>query len=180
MSLTATVRRFRGCLDDLPHRLRRLLELRAGIGSHGPLSPAAVGVILHVTQRDEFSLLERRALRRLRRAASAGACSGAAVVNVAGSPIFASFGPADLIGAASGGVDAARYSESAPSTGAAVEQPTASGLSLASAGAGSIMLLVAAIVVGVAVIGFLVADNLGTGPGDPLWRSRWVRRFRRH
>jgi hypothetical protein len=99
---------------------------------------------------------------------------------VAGSPAFASLDPADLTGAASGGVDAVRYANSAPATGAAVKQPTASGFSLTSPGAGGIMLLVAAVVAGMVLIGFLVADNLGTGPRDPLWRSRWMHRFRRH
>jgi hypothetical protein len=62
-----------GCLPGLPRTERRVLALRAGVGTRRPLSRAAVARRLHIDGR-RVRHLERRGLRRLRRLARDGRC----------------------------------------------------------------------------------------------------------
>ena len=68
--------RFQGCLDSVPSRERRVLELRAGVGSAHTRSRAEVARLTGLRKRS-VARLERRGLKRLRTLANGGTCAGA-------------------------------------------------------------------------------------------------------
>jgi hypothetical protein len=70
------VLRFQGCLDSVPSRERRVLELRAGVGSAHTRSRAEVARLTGLRKRS-VARLERRGLTRLRTLANGGTCAGA-------------------------------------------------------------------------------------------------------
>jgi Sigma-70, region 4 len=74
--LRLLVKRFRGCLADLPRRERRVLVLRAGL--HG--RPKSRRAVAHMTGWSDRRVrhLEHAGLRALRRLAASGACGGTA------------------------------------------------------------------------------------------------------
>jgi hypothetical protein len=64
----------KGCLSQIPARLRTVLRLRAGVGARRPLSAREVGARLHISRR-RLGVLELRALRGLSRAARTTGCA---------------------------------------------------------------------------------------------------------
>jgi hypothetical protein len=74
--LRRAVQRLDGCLPSLRPRLRRVLVLRAGIGSERPHSRAGVARVLDIPVR-RVGRLERRGLRTLRRAGRTTGCADA-------------------------------------------------------------------------------------------------------
>jgi hypothetical protein len=74
--LRGTVRRLAGCLDGLRQRQRRVLVLRTGLGPRAPMSRARVGVRLDLPVA-RVARIERRGVRRLRALGEDG-CGGIA------------------------------------------------------------------------------------------------------
>jgi hypothetical protein len=115
-ALRRDVERFQGCLASVPRSERRVLALRAGVGTARPHSRTEVARITHL-KRKRVVTLERRGLRRLRALARAGACAPAG-----GSSATAAMAPGTgtalpPAGGASGdrGVVLAEHHSSAPS-----------------------------------------------------------------
>jgi hypothetical protein len=88
-----TVRRYSGCLGELPLREARVLVLRAGIGPGPALSRARTGDRLDIPTR-RVARLERRGLRHLRAAAADG-CGGGAAGRTIAETVLAALGGGD-------------------------------------------------------------------------------------
>jgi hypothetical protein len=73
--LPTTVRRLRGCLNDVTRREGRVLVLRSGLGRHGPTSRVRVARALDLSS-PGVARAERRGVRRLRAFARARGCTG--------------------------------------------------------------------------------------------------------
>jgi hypothetical protein len=82
-ALRDAVLRFEGCLDSVPRTQRRVLELRAGVGSATTRSRAEVARLTGLRTRS-VARLERRGLKRLRTLANRGTCAGATRGTVGG------------------------------------------------------------------------------------------------
>jgi hypothetical protein len=67
---------FQACLGSVPRKERRVLELRAGVGSADTHSRAEVARLTGL-RRSSVARLERRGLKRLRTLANGGTCAGA-------------------------------------------------------------------------------------------------------
>jgi hypothetical protein len=80
-----TVRRFAGCLGQLPSRQRTVLTLRAGIGSQPPRNRRRVGLHLDLSAA-RVARIERRGLRALRALGRDGGCGAASGAAAAGAP----------------------------------------------------------------------------------------------
>jgi hypothetical protein len=179
-----TVRRLAGCLGDLPRREIRVLVLRAGIGPGPALSRERVGDRLDLaTQR--VARLERRGVRHLRAAASdgcggAGAGAGTAVVETvlaaaaAGGSLPAAPGAERTAdpgagGGSGGGEDQPRSgvkgefdsSGSGGSRTPAVSVPPVG----PDGGGGAEGLSIAALLLGLALLGYAVRRELRSGGG---------------
>ncbi len=74
--LQRTVARYTGCLDNLSSARRRVLELRAGVGSADPASRRGVARRLDISV-TRVRRLERGGLRRVRLLARTDGCGGA-------------------------------------------------------------------------------------------------------
>jgi hypothetical protein len=178
--LRATVGRLGGCLGELPSLIRLVLERRAGAGTAPALSVAETASSLHVT-RLRIARLERRGLGLLRRAALTHGCAArtAEAVPVAFlSSLLTSPGVA-AAGAAAGqgpidvsGVDAARYSKAPASEAGAAERRLIEAAVLPAAD--QPLLVVLAVVGGLALLSLVIGDALGVGPRNPRWRARWL------
>jgi hypothetical protein len=75
-ALRRSVLRFQGCLSQLPRSERRVLTLRAGVGSSRARSRTEVARITHL-RRARVITLERRGLRRLHTLGRTGTCQDA-------------------------------------------------------------------------------------------------------
>jgi hypothetical protein len=174
-AVRALVLSLRGCLANLPDRLRLVLELRTGVNVANALGPKAVAAYVHVPVK-EIAPLEMSGLRQLRGTAATNGCGETAYVQ----PILlltselgetTSGGPQ-----ASGGVDGARYSKSPSQFGQSAPAPqSGSPLGLAlPAGPASRLLWIMTALAGSLLLALLFADGLGTGPRHQHWRSRWL------
>jgi hypothetical protein len=177
-TLKALVARLQGCLSELPEGQRELLELRAGTGSSRPLSPRATAAALHVGVA-RLARLEAKAVGELRNAARTHACGRlASIVAGVAAYLAAAFGePLGPAGAASGGVEAARYE--VPAGLGASRQPGDRGLlgsDFSPVPGGAISLLLLLLIAGLALAA-LIADAAGQGPRHEQWRRRMVGRL---
>ncbi|MEA2209652.1 MAG: hypothetical protein QOF54_2129 [Solirubrobacteraceae bacterium] len=177
-TLKALVARLQGCLSELPEGQRELLELRAGKGSSRPLSPRATAAALHVGVA-RLARLEAKAVGELRDAARTHACGRlASIVAGVASYLAAAFGePLGPAGAASGGVEAARYE--VPAGLGASRQPGDRGLlgsDFSPVPGGAISLLLLLLIAGLALAA-LIADASGQGPRHEQWRRRMIGRL---
>jgi hypothetical protein len=184
LALLATVRRFAGCLGNLPPELRRVLELRAGVGAPYALGPRAAAQYLHLTVR-RLHALERRALRRLRLTAATTGCERpeSAPVSLPGlsgfEPLLGGGGEANA--GAVGEVQAAHYSKPATRKGAGAHGGrTSGGDSLLGINvppeSGEAMQIAMLSLGGMVLLTLLFARRLELGPRYRRLRSRLLRR----
>jgi hypothetical protein len=75
-ALRRAVLNLQECLGSVPHRERRVLELRAGVGDKRTRSRAEVARLTGL-HRKTVARLERRGLKRLYKLANAGSCARA-------------------------------------------------------------------------------------------------------
>lgn len=81
-ALRRSVLRFQGCLSQIPRSERRVLTLRAGVGSSRAHSRTEVARITHL-RRARVITLERRGLRRLHTLGRTGTCQDAQTASAA-------------------------------------------------------------------------------------------------
>lgn len=81
-ALRRSVLRFQGCLSQIPRSERRVLTLRAGVGSSRAHSRTEVARITHL-RRARVITLERRGLRRLHTLGRTGTCEDAQTASAA-------------------------------------------------------------------------------------------------
>jgi hypothetical protein len=175
-SLVVTVQRLRGCLGNLPDRLRLVLELATGVDARRALSSAELAHYLHL-RIGRIPPLEKQALGRLHATAGTQTCGGAKQTQP-GLLAPSIFGPA--VGndaSAASGVEAIRYSESPrePVKWASPHGNRVLGINIAPVASGA-MVIVLLVLAGLFLLGLLFADQLGIGPRHQQWRSRWMRR----
>lgn len=184
-ALRILVTHLRGCLASLPAELRKVLQLRSGVGERRALTRVVLARVLHLT-RSHLARLEARALRALRAAAAAGDCARA--TTPASTTRFADYRladyqlPASLSGAAVG-VKGARYEKAASGAGgttrrsrAGTSAPFGIPATLHSV-VGIGVLLLAGLAGGLAIV-LLLADELGMGRRSRRWRHRWAAAMR--
>jgi len=175
------VRRFAGCLGELPARQRKVLRLRAGIGGQPVSTRRRVGLRLDISAA-RVARIERRGLRGLRKLDSDNGGCGAATATAA------SAGTTGVTGT-SGTTGTASASASGTAVGAAVTgEQTGSRSSVASAvdnqkggQSGAVVLppqeqasdwSIAAVLVGVLLLGYALRREFGpSGPSHGrVWR----------
>jgi hypothetical protein len=124
--LRRTVQRLRPCLGGLPTTERRVLVLRAGLGTDRTRSRAEVARMAQISRR-RVARVEAAGLRRLARLARASGCGGSgseaalALTTPAGEPLAPGPGGGVAEFAALAGVDA-QGSRAAPGIGVLAER----------------------------------------------------------
>ena len=124
-ALRRSVLRFQGCLWQVPRSERRVLTLRAGVGSSRAYSRTEVARITHL-RRARVVTLERRGLRRLHNLGRTGTCQDAQTASAAAPVATAATPPTGSAPGGRGAVPAEHQVSDSKAAGAqAHHKPTA-------------------------------------------------------